>query len=68
MIRLQNRNGNNETKSVYEEFNYQFKNIKKGFDPIFIHGVDILLHPFPQNQVQLKIPSLLAPIQQPNFK
>lgn len=41
---------------------YQVKDVHKRFNSIFIHGMDMLLHPFAQNQIQLQEPSLLAPI------
>lgn len=42
--------------------------MNKGFNSSFIHQMNVLLHPFPQNQVQLKITPLFTPIQQPtNF-
>lgn len=44
---------------------YQVENIGKSFDTILIHGRNVLLHPFSQNQIQFEKSSLFAPVYQP---
>ena len=38
--------------------------MNESFNTILIHGMNMLLHPFPKNQIQLPKPSLFAPIYQ----
>ena len=41
---------------------YQVKDVNEIFNTVLIHGMNMLLHPFPKNQIQLQKPSLFAPI------
>jgi len=44
---------------------FKVEHLQEGADVGLVHGVDVLLHPGPQHQVQLQEPPLLAPVHQP---
>lgn len=50
-------------KKNKDDWKYHVQNMNQSFNPIFIQGMDILLHPFAEDQVQFKEPSLFASIQ-----
>lgn len=41
--------------------------MNKGFNSTFIHRVNVILHPFPQDQVQLQETPLFTPVQKPKI-
>lgn len=44
---------------------FEVEDLEQGADVGLVHGVDVLLDPGPEHQVQLQEPPLLAPVHQP---